>query len=308
MPYGIFFARQARGNAFNILLIALLRNKSLIGGFTMISLLTEDDKAKVIRYLERDSIAGACIMGNVLEFGLDNQNEQRRCGDYYGYFSKGNLLGILPFYNMGSCMPLWADEAVIEPFAEIMLQYPFEFLIGMEKTVKPLYDIISGEKNILAYQDSSYFVNDRFSPFTLENITFATADELNHDSVVDFVKHAYWQGFGHSYSFEETQQFVSQRAAEEEFLFLIVEDQIVAQAYIQAATSKINQIGGVFTLGEERGKGYCKAILSELCQHIIARGKMPTLIVRNDNFPAIRAYTSLGFTHFDDYLLIKLKR
>lgn len=273
----------------------------------MISLLTEDDKAKVIKFLEHDSIAGACIMGNVIQFGLDNQNEQRRCGDYYGYFSKGKLLGLLPFYNMGSCMPLWADEAVIEPFAEIMLQYPFEFLIGMEKTVKPLYDIISGEKNILAYQNSSYFVNDKFSPFILENITFAKADELDNDSVIHFVKDAYLQGFGHSYSLEETQQFVSQRAAEEEFLFLIVEDQIVAQAYIQAATSKINQIGGVFTLGEERGKGYCKAILSELCQRIIARGKLPTLIVRNDNFPAIKAYTSLGFTHFDDYLLIKLE-
>lgn len=307
MPYGIFFAGEARGIGYNTLLLGLLRNTSLIGGLKMISLLTEDDKAKVIKFLERDSIAGACIMGNVIQFGLDNQNEQRRCGDYYGYFSKGKLLGLLPFYNMGSCMPLWADEAVIEPFAEIMLQYPFEFLIGMEKTVKPLYDIISGEKNILAYQNSSYFVNDKFSPFILENITFAKADELDNNSVIHFVKDAYLQGFGHSYSLEETQQFVSQRAAEEEFLFLIVEDQIVAQAYIQAATSKINQIGGVFTLGEERGKGYCKAILSELCQRIIARGKLPTLIVRNDNFPAIKAYTSLGFTHFDDYLLIKLE-
>ncbi len=273
----------------------------------MISLLTEVDKTKVIKFLERDSIAGACIMGNVIQFGLDNQSEQRRCGDYYGYFSKGKLLGLLPFYNMGSCMPLWTDETVIEPFAEIMLQYPFEFLIGMEKTVKPLYDLIAGEKNTLAYQNSSYFVNDKFSPFSLDNITFAKADELDHDSVIHFVKDAYLQGFGHSYSLEETQQFVSQRAAEEEFLFLIIEGQIVAQAYIQAATSKINQIGGVFTLGEERGKGYCKAILSELCQRIIARGKLPTLIVRNDNFPAIKAYTSLGFTHFDDYLLIKFE-
>jgi RimJ/RimL family protein N-acetyltransferase len=273
----------------------------------MISLLTENDKAKVIRYLERDSIAGAFIIGNVLGFGLDNQKTQRRCGDYYGYFFKGNLLGILPFYNMGSCVPLWTDEMVIEPFAEIMLQRPFESLMGMEKIVKPLYDIISGEKNILTYQNSSYFVNKSFSPFTLENITFAKSDELDNNSVATFVKNAYWQGFGHSYSFEEVQEFVAQRAAEEEFLFLVAEDKIVAQAYIQAATSEINQIGGVFTLGEERGKGYCKAILSELCQRVIDRGKIPTLIVRNDNFPAMRAYASLGFTHFDDYLLIKLK-
>ena len=273
----------------------------------MISLLTDNDKAKVISYLERDSIAGAFIMGNVLGFGLDNQNGQRRCGDYYGYFFKGDLLGILPFYNMGSCLPFWTDEIVLEPFAEIMLQRPFESLMGMQKIIKPLYDVISGGKNILTYQDSSYFVNNKFSPFTLENATFAKADELDNSYVVNFVKDAYWQGFGHNYSLEEVQEFVAQRVAEEEFLFLVVENKIVAQAYIQASTNEINQIGGVFTLEDERGKGYCKAILSVLCQHIIARGKTPTLIVRNNNFPAMRAYASLGFTHFDDYLLIKLE-
>jgi GNAT superfamily N-acetyltransferase len=273
----------------------------------MISLLTENDKATVIKYLERNSVAGAFVMGNVLGFGLDNQEAQRRCGDYYGYFFEGDLLGILPFYNMGSCIPLWTDEIVIEPFAEIMLMRSFESLIGMKRIVKPLYNIISGEKNILTYQDSSYFINNCFSSFTVDNITFAKADELDNNSVVNFVKDAYWQGFGYSYSFEETQEFVAQRAAGEDFLFLVTGDKIVAQAYIQAATFEFNQIGGVFTLREERGKGYCKAIVSELCQRIIARGKIPTLIVRNDNIPAIRAYNSLGFTHFDDYLLIKLK-
>jgi RimJ/RimL family protein N-acetyltransferase len=276
-------------------------------GFKMISLLTQKDKAKVIEYLKSDSIAGAFLMGNVLEFGLDNCKEKRRCGDYYGYFSKGDLIGILPFYNMGSCIPLFTDEKVIEPFTEIMMQRPFEVLMGMKKYVKPLYDAISGVKDTLTYQESSYFVNNKFSPFSLKNVTFAKADEMDNNRVVNFIKDAYWQGFGHNYSLEEARNFLEQRTTEEEFLFLLVEDRIVAQAYIQAVTRQINQIGGVFTIKEERGKGYCKAILSELCQNIIARDKTPTLIVRKDNLSAIRAYASLGFTHLDDYLLIKFK-
>ncbi len=273
----------------------------------MISLLTQKDTAKVIKYLKNDSIAGAFLMGNVLEFGLDNCKEQRRCGDYYGYFSKGDLLGILPFYNMGSCIPLFVDERVIEPFANIMKQRPFEILIGMQKYAKPLYDAISDAKNTVTYQESSYFVNNNFSPFALKNVTFAKAEEMDKDRVVIFVKDAYWQGFGHNYSVEEIRKFLEQRAREEEFLFLVAEDKIVAQAYIQATTKEINQIGGVFTTAEERGQGYCKAIVSELCQNIIARNKIPSLIVRKDNLSAIRAYASLGFTHFDDYLLIKFR-
>lgn len=273
----------------------------------MISLLTQKDIAKVIKYLKNDSIAGAFLMGNVLEFGLDNCKEQRRCGDYYGYFSKGDLLGILPFYNMGSCIPLFVDEKVIGPFAEMMMKRSFEVLMGMQKYVKPLYDTIFGGKDTLTYQESSYFVNNKFAPFSLKNVAFAKVDEMDKNKVIAFVKEAYWQGFGHNYSIEETRKLLEQRTREEEFLFLVAEDKIVAQAYIQAATKEVNQIGGVFTIAEERGQGYCKAIVSELCQNIIARDKTPSLIVRKDNAAAIRAYTSLGFSHFDDYLLIKFR-
>ena len=81
---------------------------------------------------------------------------------------------------------------------------------------------------------------------------------------------------------------------------------MVAQAGIQTYTPKINQIGSVYTPEEERGKGYAKAIVSEICKRIIERGKMPTLMVNKDNTPAVRAYNALGFEHYDDYLIVKL--
>jgi uncharacterized protein len=78
-------------------------------------------------------------------------------------------------------------------------------------------------------------------------------------------------------------------------------------ANIQTYTSKINQIGGVYTLPEYRGKGYCKAIVSELCKRILGRGKMPTLSVKNNNTPAVCAYQSIGFKYYDDYLIVKFQ-
>ncbi|SFL84790.1 GNAT family N-acetyltransferase [Pelosinus propionicus] len=273
----------------------------------MILLLSEKNRDEVIQYLRQERFASAFILGNVLEFGLDNCKDQRRCGDYYGYFLKGRLVGILPFYNMGSCIPLFHEEEAIEPFAQIMTQRSLEALIGMKRFVQPLYEIISGEKNTLAYQDSSYFVNESLKPFQLEGSSVAEANELEHHRVVTFVKDAYWHGFHQQYSLEEVEAFVEQRGIEEELLFFMAKDKMVAQAYIQACTDKINQIGGVYTVEEERGKGYCKALVSKLCHNIIKRGKTPTLIVRKNNFSAVRAYTSLGFSYFDDYLLIKFQ-
>ncbi|WP_246588343.1 GNAT family N-acetyltransferase [Pelorhabdus rhamnosifermentans] len=262
-----------------------------------------------MRYLQGDSFGGAFVVGNVLGFGLENHKDQRRCGDYYGYFSKGELLGILPFYNMGSCIPVFEEEEneVIASFADIMKKRQFQVLIGMKKFIKPLYEAILSEKGTVRCQDSSYFVNKHFTPLTLEDTTFADANEIDKDEAVEFIRKAYWEGFNHEYTPEEARKIVEQRGPEEEYLFLLVDGKIVAQAYIQAVTDTVNQIGGVFTLEEERSKRYGKAIVSELCRRIIVRGKMPTLSVRKDNTPAVKAYAALGFSHHDDYLIVKYK-
>lgn len=274
----------------------------------MIRLLTEQDRPRVMKYLHKDSFGGAFLVGNVLGFGLENHKDKRRCGDYYGYFSQGELLGILPFYNMGSCIPVFEEEKeVIASFAEIMRKRQFQVLIGMQKFIKPLHEAISSEKEIESCQESSYFVNKHFTPLTLENTAFIDASEINKNEAVEFIRRAYWEGFHHEYTYEETINIIEQRGAEEEYLFLIVDGKIFAQAYIQAATDKINQIGGVFTLGEERSKRYGKAIVAELCRRIITRGKIPTLSVRKDNTPAVKAYVALGFSHHDDYLIVKYK-
>lgn len=274
----------------------------------MVRLLTEQDRDQVIKYLHKDSFGGAFLVGNVLGFGLENRKDQRRCGDYYGYFSKGELLGILPFYNLGSCIPVFEEgKEVIASFADIMRKRQFQVLIGMQKFIRPLYEAIYSAKETVSCQDSSYFVNKHFSPLTLENTAFADASEIDRNVATEFIRRAYWEGFHYEHTSEETRKIIEQRGKEEEYLFLLIDGKIVAQAYIQAVTDKINQIGGVFTLEQERSKRYGKAIVSELCRRITARGKIPTLSVGKDNTPAVKAYVALGFSHHDDYLIVKYK-
>ena len=274
----------------------------------MIRLLTEQDRPQVMQYLQKDGFGGAFLVSNVLGFGLENHQEQRKCGDYYGYFSNGELLGILPFYNLGSCIPVFeAEQPVIAAFANIMKQRQFHVLIGMQKYIKPLYEAMLSEKETVSCQDNSYFVNEHFTPLTLKNITFADAGEIDNNAAVEFIRTAYREGFHEEYTPEDARRMVEQRGTEEEHLFLFVDGKIVAQANIQAVTDKINQIGGVFTLEAQRSQGYGKAIVSELCCRIIARGKLPTLSARKNNTPAVKAYGALGFSQYDDYLIIKYK-
>ncbi|MCY6371999.1 GNAT family N-acetyltransferase [Clostridium ganghwense] len=274
---------------------------------TSIRLLEKKDTKIVMQYLERNSIETTFLIGNIFQFGLENNPNLRRCGDYYGYFEDGKLKGILPFYNLGSCIPHFETLNAVPNFIEIMKKKDFLYLLGMEKLIKPLYEGIKNYKSTVDYSQDSYYINKAFVSFSLEGAIIKNAKDVNKQSAVSFIKEANLKGFGRKIDTEEALKMLCEKSEEEDWVFLIKDEKIVAQANIQTFTEDINQIGGVYTSEEHRGKGYCKAIVSEICKRIIFRDKMPTLMVTKNNTPAVRAYSSLGFTHYDDYLIIQLK-
>jgi len=272
----------------------------------MIRLLNQDDKEIVLQYLEKHHIETTFLIGNVKHFGLDNNKEIRRCGDYYGYFEVDSLKGVLALYNLGSCIPHYDSPSAIPYFVNILKEKNFTHLLGMEGIVKPLYEKIKDFKITEEYSEDSYYVNNDFKPFTLESITIKEADSEDMD-IVKFYERSQIEGFNVKKTIEDIIKTLKQRPSEEDFIFLSKDNLIAAQGCIQTTTDKIEQIGGVFTAVEARGNGYCKAVVSELCRRIILRGKTPSLMVRKNNTPAVKAYTSIGFKHYDDYLIITFK-
>lgn len=278
-----------------------------MGVVFMIRLLTQSDKEIILDYLKRNEIETSFLYANVIEFGVDNIHDIRRCADYYGFFNGEVLKGILPFYNLGSCIPHYEVDEAVPLSVELMKDRNFEFFLGMHKIIKPLYEEIKDYKAINTYEECSYFINNNFKPFMLEGIKFIDANRSNVNDVVDFIIEARVNGFNQAVTREDAIKSVIQRGEEEEFIIAEKDGKMVAQASVQTYTPKINQIGSVYTCEKERGKGYCKAIVSEMCRRIIAKGKVPTLSVKKNNIPAVKAYTALGFEHYDDYLIIRFK-
>lgn len=272
----------------------------------MIRKLDNTDKALVMNYLERNHMECTFLIGNILEYGLENNSSLRRCGDYYGFFDNDVLKGVIPFYNLGSCIPHFESTDAIPIFVDLIKDKPVKYLLGIKKYIKPLYDGLTPYKITANNSDDSYFVNNEIKPFTIENAQFLEMSQLDIDDALNFVIEARKE-FQEDITKEQAYTLVTQRPSDEDFIFEVIEDKIVAIACIQATTSKICQIGAVYTTDKERGKGYCKAIVYELCKRTSRRGKIPTLMVRNNNTPAVMAYTALGFKYYDDYLLVTFK-
>ncbi|KRQ86100.1 FR47-like protein [Caloramator mitchellensis] len=272
----------------------------------MLKVLTEKERKIVEEYLERNHIETTFLIGNVKYFGFENKKDVRRCGDYFGYFEEGELKGIIPFYNLGSCIPHFESQNAVPYFIDLMKNRDFKYLLGMRRLVEPLYNGIKDFKHNASVDEDAYYVNNNFKHFKLEGIEIKNYYELNLEKAVEFIVEANRVGFKNTaYSIEEATKTLNQRPVEEDYLFVLKDGRIVATGCIQTTTDKIGQIGGVYTTPKERGKGYCKAVVSELCKRIIDRGKTPTLMVRKNNTPAVRAYEFLGFEYYDEYVIIE---
>lgn len=273
----------------------------------MIRLLDSQDKKVILEYIERNEIETSFLYANIIEFGVDNKREIRRCADYYGFFNEDGLKGILPFYNLGSCIPHYEVDDAIHPFAEIMKERKFEFLLGMHSITKPLHEEIKDCKEVVEYDESFYYINRNFKPFVLNGVDFIKVKGVVDERVIDFLLEARTKGFKQNVKREDVIKSITQRGDEEEYIVAEKGGRMVAQACVQTYTPRINQIGSVYTAEEERSKGYCKAVVSEICRRIISKGKVPTLSVKKNNTPALKAYTALGFEHYDDYLIVRYK-
>lgn len=273
----------------------------------MFRILNEKDRKIMEDYIERNHMECTFLIGNVKNFGIENNKNIIRCGDYFGYFEEDELKGIIPFYNLGSVIPHFESLNAVDEFSKLLKEREFKFLLGMKKYIDPLYKEIKDCKDVEKFSEDSYFINNDFKPFNLEEIEIKDVSELNINDVVDFTMEASNLGFGKKESREEIIASIEQKPMDERTIFAVKDGKIVSEAGIQTSTSKINQIGSVFTTPKERGKGYCKATVSKLCEIIIKGNKTPTLMVRNDNTPAVRAYTALGFKFYDDYILIKFR-
>lgn len=272
----------------------------------MIRLLTSDDISEVHAYLERNYMETVLLSGNLERCGIENDRIRRRSGDYYGYFADGRLRGLMAFYNLGSVVPHFETTGAVSAFAEIMRQRRFEVLAGMKSLVEPLCLALNQNKRVMDYEDSYYLVNYDAKPYVLSSsLQIVDVDNVDPTLACTFIVEAYRQGFKRRFNRELAAKLIDDRNPKEEIVLLLAGGVPKAQAMIQVVTGRVNQIGGVYTSECSRGQGYCKALVSELCLRSQANGQVPVLMVRKDNFPAVKAYTSIGFTYFGEYLVAK---
>jgi len=105
--------------------------------------------------------------------------------------------------------------------------------------------------------------------------------------------------------FNEGQCMKSLRLALREQLVFLAELQgvPVAKAATNARGYKVDQVGGVYTVPQERGKGLGKAVVSQLLKTVFSEKQEACLFVKKHNRSAIALYERLGFAPSTEYVI-----
>jgi predicted GNAT family acetyltransferase len=105
--------------------------------------------------------------------------------------------------------------------------------------------------------------------------------------------------------FNEAQCMKSLRIALHEQLVYVAEVRgvPVSKAATNARGYKVDQIGGVYTVPQERGKGLGKAVVAELLKNVFSAKQAACLFVKKHNRAAIALYERLGFEPVTDYVI-----
>jgi hypothetical protein len=77
----------------------------------------------------------------------------------------------------------------------------------------------------------------------------------------------------------------------------------VSKAATNARGYKVDQVGGVYTVPQERGKGLGKVVVSELLKKVFSEKQAACLFVKKHNRAALALYERLGFSPVTDYVI-----
>jgi ribosomal protein S18 acetylase RimI-like enzyme len=271
-------------------------------------LLNRNDADKLAIYLLGDETANTFMLGNLLYYGVENDRRTLRRGEYWGYYGGGALMGVTAYFNNAQCMLYYTDDTLLRQMAEDILSSRASLLLGSDQCVRPILPMLSGAQGSLYAHSQLFMERPGDAPAIACDGRYEFDDargKRDNRAVQDFILRCMREGFGFNVSRGTVHRLLREKTQYEPYLLMKDGGKYVAQAHIQARTPGFCQIGGVCTLPEERRRGYAKTAVMKLTGMIAQDGgRVPCLVVNDDNSAARRMYEAMGFKETGRLILV----
>ncbi|MBC7235573.1 MAG: GNAT family N-acetyltransferase [Chloroflexi bacterium] len=226
-----------------------------------------------------------------------------------GYRRNGTLVAVQGFYHLGRCFPFCEDEEALESMVYDARRRRPHWIMGARRSVDPLLEGMLAEGFHLVYDELDQVCMADLStlvPCVAEGVRPATEGDI--EAIAELRR-----AFEHEYFGTPLEQIdrgwclrIARRYLARGVYVAERDGEIVSMAAVEAAIPEVVQVGAVYTVPEHRGQGLARAVVSALCLEQLQQIPQVSLVVRNDNLPAWRAYAALGFHPHHSYRMSQL--
>lgn len=277
--------------------------------------LTESDYDDVKKYIYTNFWQCIEIAKIFDKNGLKNNISDKNSGDYYGYLDDdSNLQGIFLFTNNKRFFLNFMDDNVTKKvdLLKAIKHYKPEYMSGVTDNVSKIWKMFEKTVKRYKYNNSTYMVIDNERRFldkfsADEDASIRSVNMIDAKANVNFLLEVEKEFKRNHLTINQLQDRIFKRLKSDEYLFVEIDNKVVAQAFVEDKINAFHQIGGVYTSPKYRGNSYGTNIVKELCKKIILSGNIPMLAVLVDNLAAISVYEKLLFNRKVDFTIIEIE-
>jgi RimJ/RimL family protein N-acetyltransferase len=279
--------------------------------------LDEGDERALEAFLAPRLTFSIFLVSNMRRMGLVDRGERYQ-GTYIAAFKGADIVGVAAHYWNGMLIlqaPAYLEEIISTALS--LSGRPLQGLIGIDEHVQRA-------KENLGLVQADYQIDEADGLYSLDLANLIVPSQLEAGQVqgrrlepgdIDLVTEwrvAYLVEFldalENSDLWERSRASMEEKCRTGESWVLEVNGEIVSNTSFNAGTKEVVQVGGVYTPGELRGRGYGRAVVAVSLLDAGNEGAEKAVLFTGDgNLAARKAYAALGFKRIGDYRLSILR-
>ncbi len=236
------------------------------------------------QYAKKDLYENLVLIGDLFPPCLD-------LSDIFGVFEGNNLLSfftVFKGFQVPSVVILNTSDAIME------------FILSRLRSILPRQFVLVSSTIDATLLRQNFSLNDQSAEFCM--VTNRTC-ALFHEADISFT-HASTADLTHINAFYKKNNTFPWNPIQLESQFYFFKKKkgfIIACGGTHFETPELAHLGNILVLPEFRGQSIGKNLVSTIGKEILKKKEIVSLFVAEDNFPAIRLYQKVGFSHKRNY-------
>jgi predicted GNAT family acetyltransferase len=271
--------------------------------------LVETETNEVLAFLSERPIHTVCMIGLIRDNGLVSEHNR---GTFYGCRnSEGRLEGVA-LIGHATLIETRTRPALRELALVAQIHNRLHLIMAEQEKVEEFWNYYAdaGQPMRLACRELLFELRDELEMRSeIEGLRLATLDDLHLIAPVHAAMAEAESGINPlEVDREGFLQRCARRINKNRVWVLVKDNRLIFKADIQAETSEVIYLEGVYVNPSDRGTGLARRCFTQLCKTLLTRTRSICVLANEENEKAHAFYRLCGFRCVSNYDTIFLKR